>query len=271
MIYLVNEPQGPIGQYVKQMVYYQDYVAEHRIERFLPDGTTNLVIDLCEKEKYIYDNQSLTPIQTCQHSWFSGMMSQYLSIDSGTDAKMLVITFAPAGAHVFIQQPLYPLLDKVVPAQDVFDESILALRKELIQQVNADDKFHLIQQWLQARVCTPSFAYSVITDAVANLIRAPMTHIEALASRAGYSQKQFIQLYKTFVGVTPKLHQRILRFNEILSLSHNKQRIDWASCASECGYHDQAHFIRDFQRFSGLNPHHYLQDQGEWANYVPIK
>lgn len=271
MIYLVREPEGDLSQYVAQMVYYQDYVAEHRIERFLPDGTTNLVIDLCDEAKFIYDNKSLKPIQSCRQSWFSGMMSQYLSIDSGTDSKMLVVSFKPAGAYVILGQPLYAFIDKVVPASEVFGESINSLRTQLIGKEETDPKFQVLQAWLQDLIQPRSFSFDVVRNTMAKLIEAPLTSVEELASKAGYSQKQFIHLYKTFVGVTPKLHQRILRFNDILALTHKKRRIDWAACASECGYHDQAHFIRDFQRFSGLNPNHYLQDQGEWANYIPIK
>jgi hypothetical protein len=39
-----------------------------------------------------------------------------------------------------------------------------------------------------------------------------------------------------------------------------------------CGYFDQAHFIHDFQTFSGLNPTAYLAQRGQQhRNHVPIQ
>ncbi|MBM3831767.1 MAG: AraC family transcriptional regulator [Verrucomicrobia bacterium] len=49
-----------------------------------------------------------------------------------------------------------------------------------------------------------------------------------------------------------------------------KRRLEWADVACACGYFDQAHFVRDFQSFSGLNPSRYLTVRGEYINHVPI-
>lgn len=40
--------------------------------------------------------------------------------------------------------------------------------------------------------------------------------------------------------------------------------------ALSCGYFDQAHFVHDFQQFSGFNPTAYAGERPEYQNFVPV-
>ena len=60
------------------------------------------------------------------------------------------------------------------------------------------------------------------------------------------------------------------RFQEVVRLVAARERVEWASVSASCGYFDQAHFIRDFRAFSGLNPSAYLTLRGEHVNHVPL-
>ena len=98
--------------------------------------------------------------------------------------------------------------------------------------------------------------------------------ISEVTEQIGLSPRRFIQLFSEEVGLTPKLFCRVRRFQQVLrSLQHgtlNGRQIDWADIASSCGYFDQAHFIRDFRAFSGLNPTAWLPLRGEHINHVRI-
>jgi AraC-like DNA-binding protein len=62
----------------------------------------------------------------------------------------------------------------------------------------------------------------------------------------------------------------VLRFQEVLCLIEKGQRVPWADLALDCGYFDQAHFIHDFQAFTGLTPGAYLAQRGKHHNHVPL-
>jgi AraC-like DNA-binding protein len=53
-----------------------------------------------------------------------------------------------------------------------------------------------------------------------------------------------------------------------LTLIGQQPQPDWAELAGACGYFDQAHFIRDFRKFSGLSPTSYLADRMEFQDRV---
>lgn len=272
MIFLNEIPRQPLDVYIQGIVYYNGYDTAFDKERFLPDCTTNLVIDFKDKPKYIYDNNSLEIKQQCDLAWFSGMHTRFLTISSGDNSEMMVITFKPGYCFPFINRPLSEFLNTVVPASELFGDAIFDLRKDLLQIESPKSKIEFVTTWLESFISTTNFSEAIIQQFVSEIQNAPdLVNLNTIAKRSGYSQKQFIHLFKKFVGLTPKQFHKIVRFNEILNAIHNKTDIDWIRIAVGCGYYDQSHFIKDFQEFSGLNPEKYLVDQGEWAHYIPLR
>ena len=88
--------------------------------------------------------------------------------------------------------------------------------------------------------------------------------------QTGLSHRRFIEVFRDQVGLTPKVYWRLQRFRQVLQRVHRAPRVEWADLALECGYYDQAHFIRDFRAFSGLSPSAYLAQRGEHLNHVPL-
>jgi len=101
-----------------------------------------------------------------------------------------------------------------------------------------------------------------------------------LSDKVGLSQKHLINLFNKIVGVSPKMLQRIIKFNQVLHTIDPTKPINWAEIAHRCYYYDHAHFNKDFLTFSGFNPTTYLQlrqefygdvlPQGNDVNMVPI-
>lgn len=268
---LFHTPPEPIGQYVQQYIYHQGLVFPYSIERLVPDGTVNIIFDLTEEPKYIYDGDTLAPVQKCARVWLSGMHTDYLAISAAQNSEMLVVSFKPGGAFPFVHRPLYELQNAVVDAEDVLGTSVLHLRQQILEQPLVTRKFQLVGKWLLERLRQDRVHEAVVNYSV-RAIRdaAAVPNFTALSEKTGYSHKQFIHLFKKHVGLTPKAFQRVLRFNRVLNQIHRKEEVDWARLYFDCGYYDQAHFIKEFKQFSGLNPEHYLRTQGEYVNYSPI-
>ncbi|RIA08658.1 AraC family transcriptional regulator [Flavobacteriaceae bacterium MAR_2010_72] len=272
MIFKHDIPKAPLDNFVASIVYYKDFKVEHSKDKLLPDCTTNLVINLFETPRYIYDNETLEEKEACYEAWFSGMHTEYLTISSDNESEMLVISFKSGGVFPFINQSVEAFNNSVVAANTVFGDEILDLRQRLINEIDPDNKIEMAKKWLESRLNEVSFEGEIIQHFVSQIQKSSENiNLTELAKKSGYSQKQFIHLFKKYVGLTPKQFHRIVRFNEILNAIFNKERVDWAAFANEFGYYDQAHFIRDFQAFSGHNPKQYIDDQGDWPNYIPVR
>ena len=63
MILETHKPSFPLNKFIDDLVYFDGPNVAHNLDRFLPDGNTEIIIDLTEKPQHIYDNETLREIQ----------------------------------------------------------------------------------------------------------------------------------------------------------------------------------------------------------------
>lgn len=274
MIFRVHTPASPLNDFVENFVYFEGLSAAHNLYRFLPDGNTEILIDLSEFPQYIYDNETLQIIQTCRAAWVSGVRTQPITIPSGTGSRMLIVAFKKGRAFPFYPFPVSELTDTVVSADLVFGRAILDLREQLLAAQSIRRMFLLLERFLLHQAGDSLYGdyfTRCIQYALHNIIHQPTAHrLDQLSDQIGYSQKHFIDLFKRQVGILPKQYLKIMRFQRAIRTIENQAAINWSQIALESGFYDQAHFIHDFKHFSGFTPNEYLQRKASLLNYVPV-
>jgi transcriptional regulator GlxA family with amidase domain len=88
--------------------------------------------------------------------------------------------------------------------------------------------------------------------------RKGQINIDRLATLIGMSGRHLERRFKEQVGMSPKQLCRNLRFKNIFRHLAAYPADSWVSTALACGYHDQAHMIHDFRRFTGTSPAAYF-------------
>ena len=116
MILKLHTPAFPLNRYIDQFIYYEGIDVAHSLDRFLPDGNTELIINLIENPQSIHDNETLEEIQVCRDAWVSGVRTQPITIPSGKKSRMLIVAFKKGGAHPFYAFPMTEITDWVVGA-----------------------------------------------------------------------------------------------------------------------------------------------------------
>ena len=77
---------------------------------------------------------------------------------------------------------------------------------------------------------------------------------EAMNDALFVSDRQMQRMFKSYLGVSPKTYFKIMRFREAYDTTIAARDVDWLDLSCTLGYSDQAHFIRDFKRYTGLTP-----------------
>lgn len=68
----------------------------------------------------------------------------------------------------------------------------------------------------------------------------------------GYKRSE--RLFKQYVGLTPKIYARIIRFNHSIRQGMVGNRSHLTDIAYQSGFFDQTHFIKETKRFTGRTP-----------------
>jgi AraC-like DNA-binding protein len=92
--------------------------------------------------------------------------------------------------------------------------------------------------------------------------------IETVAARTGMTRRHLERRFSEDVGLSPKRLARIARFQHALRVLDDVPAAGrGTTTAAECGYADQAHFIREFRSLAGCAPGSHLLRRAELTEF----
>ena len=263
-------PRPALRPFVDLLWRYDGLVQSHDLERVLPTGTMQIIINLADDASRKYDGDNPRRVETHNGAILSGPHGRFFIIDTAEQSSVLGISFRPGGAAPFLGMPAGEVRDLHVSVEDLFGIGARHLREQLLG-ADGSQQFQILENWLVAQADGRLTQHPAIAYALTEFSGVPHTRsVSDVTDRIGLSPRRFIELFDAEVGLTPKLFCRIKRFQQAIRIAHKAEVIDWADLAAMAGYYDQPHMIRDFQEFSGLNPSAYLKQRGPHLNHVPL-
>lgn len=170
--------------------------------------------------------------------------------------------FRPGGFFPFFGSLVVGLKDRAISLRQAFGSADGRAGSRLGHAVcnEQDDQKQvaLVEDFLRAEQPVPDPRTEQAARAVHLAMQdRTLVTVEALADRAGVSKRGLERLFRTYVGVSPKWVLRRFRLMEVAERANGPAPIEWAQVATELGYYDQAHFIRDFKTIVGTTPARY--------------
>jgi AraC-like DNA-binding protein len=264
-------PAPPLSDFVALLWLYEGYQQPHKKERLLPDGSMELVINLNEDLTRVYDPHKPEEFRTLRGSIMVGAHSEFFVIDTAEQHSVAGVHFKPGGAFPFFDLPAGELRNMLVSLEDLWGRLANQLRERLLEAGSAESRLRVLEQALLERAADRLERHPAVAFALQEFRGAPHSRMIAdVTGQIGLSAKRFIQVFSDEVGLTPKLFCRVRRFQRVLRRIGTGRTVEWAAVAADCGYFDQAHFIRDFRAFSGINPSTYMAGRTEHLNHVPL-
>jgi AraC-like DNA-binding protein len=223
-------------------------------ELIMPDGIVELVFHYGD------------PLYTWQdgirfrqpRSFAVSMMRKCIAIESSGPPGILAVRFYPWGAYHFFTRPIASFLDQTIGTDQLWADHG-DVTSDVLSMEGAERKVARVQQFLAAQLDRYKRDEPAV-DAAVKLIRHSRGRlgIDDVCTRTGFSSKQLGRKLTGSVGVTPKIFSRVTRFLDICSRLDDQEHVTLSRLAHDCGFHDQAHFIKEFKAFSGFTPREFF-------------
>jgi AraC-like DNA-binding protein len=178
------------------------------------------------------------------------------------------VNFTLFGAYRFLNITMSDIANRCLDLDDLLgDAEADRLVDSLHDAADWPARFDLMDRFLlerlhRGRPMSPDVAWALKSLQASHGTRS----IGGLSRDLACSRKTLIQRFHAQVGLSPKAVASILRFAHAVERIRRVDEESWADLAIACGYYDQAHFNRDFRRFSGRTPHQFraslLPDDG---------
>ena len=260
MLFSSRKPALALADYVDNLWLYEGYEGEHANERILPTGTMELVINLRENELRIYDADETDRCSRFSGAVVSGAYGKGFLSDTEEEAFLIGIHFKPGRAFPFLGLRADEISDTHIDLETLWGNYAKQLREQLHNAKDPQERFRLLEDGLLSHLSDSPENHYAVSTALELLSGENDISVRAIARNVGLSERRFIQLFKSEVGMTPKRFSRVQRFQRARAVIHSQEDgADWTGIAFECGYFDQSHFIREFREFSGMSPAAYLQ------------
>ena len=153
--------------------------------------------------------------------------------------------------------PLIDLYGQNVAIDALNDPQLAELEKRLSDTTDPKMCVFFIERFLEKRLYQLEAYNLKRINAVMQSIYRGQQNIDMLAQTACLGYKQFKRIFAEYVGANPKDYLRVVRFQKALHTLQLQPDISLTHLAYDCGFYDQAHFIKEFKRFSGYTPTEY--------------
>lgn len=198
---------------------------------------------------------------------FIGIWDESAVISSPLEATGTIgIEFKPEGVSRFAGFGMHEIANRVCDAAETFGNVGRDLEERLRQIPSVGEKLERLQTFLIERMSRTRLVAPILDHVVR---RMRETHgaieIRQLEKETGYTRRWLDRLFKEHIGQSPKTLSAICRFQRFYQA--------WAETSSPRFfqedlldlYYDQAHFSREFKRFTGVSPGRYAQSDNEFG------
>lgn len=222
--------------------------------RVIPQGCVELMFFY--KKPYVKIGKNKKDIEKYESSVIRGQQSAFVDLQATGDIGIFSVLFKPHGAMMFFSLPLNQLKDQSVALSDIAGKEANILEEQILNSKSNQERIEYIEKFLLKKLIEKEYYdFKRINSVIHKIIcsKGEIT-VDEMSHEACFSNKQLERKFSKYIGMSPKQYLKIVRFQKVLKTKELNPEFSLTTLAHECGYYDQAHFIKDFKIITGMTP-----------------
>ncbi|SCY87639.1 helix-turn-helix transcriptional regulator [Flavobacterium caeni] len=270
MDYQVYPPQEKLARFVKYhwALHNDNDLVPHERERVFPDGCIELIFNHGDPMRKFEDGVGFVQPRNIVH----GQIKRFIELESTGKIGLFAARFLPAGLQPFIDFDVSALTDRSMTVSEIWGPRGQQLEQQILSAPDNQMRIATLEGFLLERLAQSKKIQLDIAACVDDILLSDgLITIDELADKYNTGKRHLERKFLSTVGLSQKMFARIVRFNKALQLIADKDFSTFTSVAHEGGFYDQAHFIRDFKDFTGLNPKQYFSENLEMVKFFNLE
>ena len=254
-------PLKPLQPYVAKIWVFSNSgrLPSDDMKLIVPNGMVKLIIPVENGLVGRYDGWS-------HHSQESsitliGIADSPAYVDVAIDAPHtnIGIEFNPLGAYRIFRLRHADLKNKIVELEDVLGVEARLLNERIADTPYIGRKIEMIQAYLLTLLhrSEPDLVLDYCLRQIAGT--KGLVTVTELEKKSGYSSRWLYNKFIEKVGLSPKNLSSVTRFMQFYEASAVNPTLDFFKDDIYDYFYDQAHFIKDFKRFTGMPPSRFIK------------
>ncbi len=234
--------------------------SEPQKQRIVPDGCIEMAFILGDDiKRYTSENDFILQ----PRAMVLGQTIQPFYIEPTGFVKTFAIRFYPYGFANFVSEPINNLVNKETPVSKLFEkQSADDLEQKIIKAENTEQRISIIEKFLLDRLNDEKTIDAIVKNTVDSLLSTNgSASINSILKDDLSKRRQLERNFKKQIGVSPKQLGKVIRLQTALKMMLDTKSESLTEIAYGSEYFDQAHFIKDFREFTGINPKDFLIHQ----------
>jgi len=262
------QPHPALKRFIRHYLVLDGLQPANGLHRLFADGNTGLVFNLDNAVMCAAGNKP------AQHAcWLYGQVKTYHDLSLTGTVNWIVVVLQPYGAYQLWGVPASEWYNCFFPAAEILGAHISDISNALIKAKDLSQRICLLDNYLLQLVDQKRRADEQVMQAVQHIMmHEGVVSVEALTQALSVSERTLERKFNLHIGITPK------RFADIVRLGFSAKRMQrmqtdhgLTGIAYDSGYYDQAHFINEFKKYTGITPQQYYAEANPLAlNFLAL-
>jgi AraC-like DNA-binding protein len=261
------KPHSSLQDTVKCFWVHEGTYCAENVQDITPDGCVELIFNFGSP----YLLMTAMPPCALPTAIIVGFQKKTIPICVNGTVKVVAARLFAWGALALLQDEMSASVGTVTALGTGWDRLLKQLEYQ-VAQARYEEASTTLQNFLIQKALIRTYDLKLVQTAAKLLYHTRgQCRIEDLADYCQASVRHLERGFQRVIGTSPKFFARTLRFEQAQRCLMFDPEFDLTQLAYQCGYFDQAHFIKEFRAFTGTTPSAYAQQMRQMQKILKSK